>query len=100
MKGFPKHINTKQDVLNLLSMSEYAAQAKINLKQLVDNRFAWFVGKTLATGEIGKEDATNKIIIEEQDGKQVRKQMELKEDPVAQLFQIGLSVAEAEGLIK
>jgi hypothetical protein len=34
MRGFPVHINTKQDFENLLGMPEYKAQAKAELKRV------------------------------------------------------------------
>jgi hypothetical protein len=36
MKGYPKHIATKQDFLNLLSMPEHKAQAQVDLKKVLD----------------------------------------------------------------
>lgn len=35
MKGYPKHIATKQDFLNLLAMPEYKTQALTDLKRIV-----------------------------------------------------------------
>lgn len=36
MQGYPKHIAVKQDFLNLLNISEYKAQALIDLQKIVD----------------------------------------------------------------
>lgn len=36
MKGYPKHIATKQDFVNLLLISEYKGQAITNLKAIHD----------------------------------------------------------------
>ena len=34
MRGFPKHINTKQDFENLLKIPEYSEQAKAELERI------------------------------------------------------------------
>ena len=36
MRGYPKHVATKQDFLNLLSMPEYKAKAITDLKSIAD----------------------------------------------------------------
>lgn len=36
MKGYPKHVATKQDYINLLAMPEYKAQALEDLKRLYE----------------------------------------------------------------
>lgn len=53
MRGFPAHINTKQDFENLLKMPEYKKQAKAKLeilKQLKDDKI------TKATTQIDPND--------------------------------------------
>ena len=95
MVGFPGHLNSKQDVENLLALPSYTSQTKARLRQLIDGRFAWIVTGEIAEGESGVEDTTHKVIPQEAG---VRLQMELAEDPGAQLFRMGFTVAEAEGL--
>ncbi len=94
MKGFPTHINTKADVLYLLQ--EYPAQMKNKLRDWLDNRYSWYSTGDLAEGVAGIEDATHRVI--DNDG--VRSQQELREDPTTTLFRVGLSVAEAEDMIR
>lgn len=100
MRGFPKHFNTKQDVLNLLNTPEFAPQAKKALQSMIDNRFTWVVAKELSEKDVGIEDETHKVVIETQDGKQISNQVELKEDSQSHLFRLGFTVAEAMELMK
>lgn len=53
MKGYPRHVNTKQDFENLLGMPEYREQAKAELKhvqELKDSKI------TKATTQIDPND--------------------------------------------
>jgi hypothetical protein len=36
MRGYPKHINTKHDYLNLMSVPEFSDRAKTDLQKLID----------------------------------------------------------------
>jgi hypothetical protein len=100
MKGFPRYINTKQDVLNLIE--EYPEQTKSFLQSLVDSKMAWVPTGTLAEGDAGTTDSTHKVD-ESTDGNDVvieRIQCELVEDTNGPIFRLGFaSVAEAEALI-
>ncbi len=96
MIGYPKHLNSRQDVENLLQMPEYAAKVRETLQQLVAARFAWVNAGELAADDPGVEDDTHKVLSEEQGGLQGRCQMVLVEDSQALLFRLNLTVAEAE----
>lgn len=100
MREYPRIIGTRQDVVNLLNDPDTADRVKEDLQRMIDARFAWVVSGELGNDDPGCEDDTHKVIVEEQDGKEVRVQMELSEDPMAQIFRIGLTVAEAEVLIQ
>ena len=100
MKGFPRHINTKQDVLNLIE--EYPEQTKSFLQKLVDSKMAWHPTGTLADGDAGTTDSTHKVDVSTNENGVVtsRTQCELVEDTNGPIFRMGFaSVAEAEALI-
>ena len=100
MKGFPRTINTKQDVLNLIE--EYPVQTKSFLQSLVDTKMAWVPTGKLADGDAGTTDSTHKVdeVTDENDVVTSRTQCELVEDTNGPIFRMGFaSVAEAEELI-
>jgi hypothetical protein len=100
MKGFPKHINTKQDVTNLIE--EFPVETKAFMKKCLDERKVWLTTGKLASGVAGVMDATHRIAeITDDATKQVveRYQEEFKDDPNCKLFRLGFNVAEAEALL-
>ena len=100
MKGFPRYINTKQDVLNLIK--EYPEQTKSFLQSLVDSKMAWIPTGTLADDDAGTTDSTHKVDESTDENGVVisRTQSELVEDTNGPIFRMGFaSVAEAEALI-
>ena len=100
MKGFPRTINTKQDVLNLIE--EYPVQTKSFLQSLVDTKMAWVPTGKLADGDAGTTDSTHIVneLTDENDVVIERTQCELVEDTNGPIFRMGFaSVAEAEELI-
>lgn len=100
MRGFPKRFNTRQDVLNTLA--DYPQETADHLRQMLGNRFNWFITGELAEGETGVNDDTHRVREDTDDEGLVtdRYQEEWREDPRAQLFRLGLTVAEAEQLIQ
>ena len=103
MRGFPKHLNTKQDYLNLLAtMPE---ETKAALKQELDGRFAWQAVKKL--GETTPKLKANQEIRELQaegldpgaEPQLERWLFELKDDPAAWFYRLGFTVEEAEAII-
>ena len=100
MKGFPRTINTKQDVLNLIE--EYPVQTKSFLQSLVDTKMAWVPTGILADDAAGTTNSTHKIDVSTNENGVVtsRTQSELVEDTNGPIFRLGFaSVAEAEALI-
>lgn len=94
MKGFPKHLNAKQDYLNVLSM--YPDETKLALQALLDSRFVW-VDSDIVDGKI--EDDTHKILEKPDDAGTIQQyQMELVEDVNAHIFRLGFTVKEVEFL--
>jgi len=93
MRGIPKVFGTIQDVEN--SMAEDAKATKARLRQLLEGRFAWFAVRQLKDGEAGQEDDTHQVIIHGGgmgNFDEERWQYELREDPNAVMFKIGLTV--------
>lgn len=94
MRGFPKNLNSKADLENLLAMPEYAAQALAEQQRMQSARKVWVCQKLLAEKAVGLEDATHKVIVQTAEGKTERLQMELVEDPGSKWRQFGLEAAE------
>lgn len=102
MRGFPKRINTKQDVLNLLL--DYPDETKDFLRAIIDQKelFYWKPTGEVESGSDGVTDSTHKVVIEEdqQSGSVKYTQMELVENPFATVYRLGFSsVEEVEDLI-
>jgi hypothetical protein len=100
MKGFPKHFNTKQDIM--ITLNKRPEQTKAAIQRMLDNRHSWMIESKLPEGETGIEDDTHRVveITDEETGEvSERYQMAWEEDPTAQLFRLGFTVSEAEGLI-
>ena len=99
MQGFPKWFNTRQDVENCLGI--YPEQMKGKIREWLKNRFVWVTSGEIASRAAGIEGDTHRIIEEAPvPGRIVYLQQELQEDPGAHLFRVGLTVAEAEGMIQ
>lgn len=86
--------NTREDVYNSLEIDINATVA--TLKDILNDRFKWQVVKVLLTKEEGIEDETHLIIESENE----ILQSELQEDENSKLFQLGLTVEEAEEIIE
>ena len=62
MRGYPKHINCKQDLLNLLEIKEYKEQAKTEigkLNALDDSKATSVVSGTEVEGDLVTEEIDN-----------------------------------------
>jgi hypothetical protein len=99
MKGIPKHLNTKKDIEHCLT--QWPEKTKVILQRMLESRFAWVIDKKLADGESGTTDDTHKVTEVTDDAGNVveRYQMEWGEDPAAQIFRLGFSVSDVEGLL-
>ena len=86
--------NTREDVYNSLEIDINATVA--TLKDILNDRFKWQVVKVLLTKEEGIEDERHLIIESENE----ILQSELQEDENSKLFQLGLTVEEAEEIIE
>lgn len=96
MRGIPNVFNTEQDIIN--SMSEDPEATKAKLRVMLDGRFAWFADRKLSAKETGITDGTHRVIVtrgemvDDKEGPEERWQYELREDPNAWMFKIGLTV--------
>jgi len=104
MRGIPKTFGTEQDVIN--SMGVDAAATKAMLQKLLDGRFSWISVRKLADGEAGQDDDTHRVITQGgsmgaggNEGLEERWQQELREDPNAFIFMIGLTVEKVENYL-
>ena len=94
MRGFPKHINTKQDVEVLLNM--YPEETKAFLQKCIEESENWINPVRLNENDMGIEDATHCVRIDE-NGE--RYQLTWGFDPGCKLARLGISKEEAEAMI-
>lgn len=94
MRGFPKHLNSKQDYLNCIE--EFPQETKQELQRLLDSRFVWVATAVLDEDEAGIADDTHEII-ETDDG---RVQRELIEDQNSELVRLGFTVEEVQEMLQ
>lgn len=93
MKGFPKYINTKADLENLLE--DYPRETKDYVQSLIDTKDNWFPIELIGDG---LTDDTHKVY-EDPETKE-KTQYVLREDPNGPLFRLGFtSVADATEFI-
>lgn len=101
MIGFPKFVNTMQDLVHL--KEDFPKQTKAYLQDILDHKDQWLVVGELKAGEVGITDATHKVV-ENKDSETgevtSRYQFEFKEDPNGALFRLGFaSSQEAKSFI-
>jgi hypothetical protein len=94
MIGFPKHINSRRDVENLIAT--HPEETKVFLQKCIDEFENWVNPVKLADNEVGIEDIAHCVRIEE-NGE--RYQLTWGFDPGCTLARLGISVAEAEAMI-
>lgn len=94
MRGFPKCINSREDVTNLLAT--FPEKTKAFLQEGVDQAESWLYPTKLAPEQSGIEDATHCVRFDE-NGE--RYQMTWGFDPGGSLGRLGMTIAEAEAII-
>jgi hypothetical protein len=94
MKGYPKHLNTKQDYEYVRKNFPKRKWEK-DFQALLESEKAWQVTKSLTKEENGVVDNTHKVI----DAEDVRVQMELKVDPNSRIKQLGYSRENVEAIL-
>ena len=90
MRGFPKCINSKQDMENLLALPEYADQARTKLQEMKDARLVWVTGEKLANGDPGLTGPYHRVAEEVVAGKVEHYQQERREDPMSSYVRLNL----------
>lgn len=100
MKGFPKHFNSKKDII--FCLDKWPEQVKNYLQTLLDNRHSWLIDYKMNLTETGIEDDTHTVreIYDDKTEELTEKyQMIYKEDPNCKLFRLGFTVQQAQNLI-
>jgi hypothetical protein len=99
MRGFPKHLNTAQDIENVKDF--YSKENADYLQKLAEGRFIWQDAGPAGENEVVKESADLRVIEGlDEAGKPTRRKLVRVEDPGAQLFRLGLETANVEALIE
>lgn len=97
MRGFPKHINSKEDLTNTAAL--FPAETMAYQKQLEAGRFVWQDAGPVGSKEVVVETDTLKVVeTKTEAGVIERRKLILVEDPGAQFFKLGLKVARLEDL--
>lgn len=91
MRGFPKHLNTKVDVLNALEL--FPEETKAYLQTLLDTRKLWVQVEYVAPGV---NDESHYVRTDEAGNVY---QMEYRDDPNGEIFRLGFTVEELEAIV-
>ena len=91
MRGFPKHFNTKQDVLNAIEL--FPDETRAYCQTLLDTRKLWVQVEYTTPGV---EDETHYTRTDEAGNTY---QMEYCDDPNGDIPRLGFTVEELEGLL-
>ena len=100
MNGFPRNINNKNDIANL--MGDFETETKAYLQTVLDNKDQWLMTSKLKADDAGITDDTHKVeeLTDENDVVTERYQYEFMEDPNGELYRLGYANAgEVEGVI-
>ena len=100
MNGFPKTINNKHDITNL--MGDFEVETKAYLQNILDNKDQWLMTSKLEDSDAGTTDDTHKVeeLTDDDDVVTERYQYEFMEDTNGELYRLGYANAgEVEGVI-
>jgi hypothetical protein len=98
MRGFPKHLNTDDDIQACLQM--FPEETKQYLDALYQNRFVVKELGVLSSDDAGITDDLHEVIQREApNGTVERVQLQKVEDPSARVFQLGMTDASIKILI-
>ena len=90
MRGFPKHLNTPQDIENIKGL--YPKETTDYLQCLDDARFVWQDAGLVDSEEVVIETDILKVVENESKAGVIeRRKLVLAEDPTAQFFKLGLN---------
>lgn len=96
MRGYPSHLNSKQDYEYVLANFPREKWEK-DLRAVLEGRMGWYPAGELAVGEDGVFIEGQKTVIESDDG--TRTQYEIRENPDAKIFRLGFTVKEVEAML-
>ena len=91
MRGFPKHFNTKVDVLNTLAL--FPDETKAYCQTLLDNRKLWVQTEYTAPGINDESHHTRTDEVGN------TYQMEYRDDPNGDIPRLGFTVEELEAIV-
>jgi len=104
MHGFPKVINTRQDIDHLLQFldSKWATRENIDramsyLQGLKDGTQSYQFDRVLEEGEAPDGDYPDYLVLTDEDG--TRRQLALAHDPNAALYRLELSETEVDQIL-
>ena len=90
MRGFPKHLNTPQDIENIKDL--YPKETTDYLQCLADARLVWRDAGLVDSEEVVIETDILKVVKNETEAGIIeRRKLVLVEDPTAQFFKLGLN---------
>ena len=100
MNGFPRTINNKNDIANL--MGDFEVETKAYLQNILDSKDQWLMTSKLKADDVGVTDDTHKVeeLTDDDDVVTERYQYELMEDTNGELYRLGYANAgEVEALV-
>ena len=98
MKGFPKHLNTKQDYLYI--KDNFPSDLwKPAWQELLDTKKNWFCTGKLDSKDAGITDKTHKVVESVQDEKTEYYQYELQVDTSCNMVRLGFTEAEVRAAL-
>ena len=100
MNGFPRNINNKNDIANL--MGDFETETKAYLQNILDSKDQWLMTSKLKADDAGITDDTHKVeeVTDQDDVVTERYQYEFMEDSNGELYRLGYANAgEVEGVI-
>ena len=100
MNGFPRNINNKNDIANL--MGEFEVETKAYLQTVLDNKDQWLMTSKLEDSDAGTTDDNHKVeeLTDDDDVVTERYQYEFMEDTNGELYRLGYANAgEVEALV-
>jgi len=97
MRGFPRYLNTPQDIQNCLLL--YPVEAKRYIDMIYRDRYLWSDYRVLGMNEPGIVDDDHAVVTREIGGTVQRVQLKRVEDPNALIWRLGLSREQVKEII-
>lgn len=100
MKGYPKILNSKEDIKNIIKI--FPKEKWISdLQELLDEEYCWFPISELKDNENGIIDETHRVTISKAENgiSEIKTQEELRVNPLCRMIRMGLNHNELVQLI-